>query len=288
LKQLGRSADSLEPVEMTRLFNFTTFDVMVQLCFGHSLGMLEKNELNPWVLAVFDSLKMLPFASIIAYYPLLDSIFKRYKPKWVTEQRKTHCQYSADRVDQRLQEGSDQPDIWNLIMLAQDSENALSLEEMHSNAELFMLAGSETTGELCLRKVHHSALPCIATPLSCLTYYLLQIPEQCKRLQNEIRTKFLSPKGITFESLVECKYLNACLKEGLRVYPPVHIGSPRVVPVGSLQVLDIWIPQDTWVSVHHYSTYHSQENFTDPDKFVPERWIAEENIRYANDVHEAL
>ena len=147
LKQLGRIADRSEPAEMTRLFNFATFDVMGQLCFGHSLGMLEKNELNPWVLAVFESLKMLPFASIIAYYLLLDSIFKRYEPKWVTEQRKTHCQYSADRVDQRLQEGSDQPDIWNLIMLAQDSENALSLEEMHSNAELFMLAGSETTGE---------------------------------------------------------------------------------------------------------------------------------------------
>lgn len=75
----------MEPVEMTRLFNFAAFDVMGQLCFGHPLGMLEKNELNPRILAVFESLKMLPFASIIAYYPLLDSIFKRYEPKWVTE-----------------------------------------------------------------------------------------------------------------------------------------------------------------------------------------------------------
>jgi cytochrome P450 len=133
LKQLERTASRSEPADLTQLFNFATFDVMGQLCFGHSLGLLQKNELDPWVRAVFESLKMLPFASIIAYYPLLDSM--------------AHCQYSADRVDQRLQESSDQPDIWNLIMLAQDSENALSLEEMHSNAELFMLAGSETTGE---------------------------------------------------------------------------------------------------------------------------------------------
>ncbi|KAJ4410792.1 hypothetical protein N0V91_001720 [Didymella pomorum] len=157
-------------------------------------------------------------------------------------------------------------------MLAQDFMTALSLEEMHSNAMLFMLAGSETT----------------ATLLSGLTYYLLRNPEQCNRLQNEIRTKFLSPKDITFESLAECKYLNACLKEGLRVYPPVPIGSPRVVPIGGLQVLDKWVPQDIRVSVHHYSTYHSQENFTDPDRFVLERWIAKENTRYANDVYEAL
>lgn len=148
MKQLQRIADSSGSAELTQLFNFATFDVMAQLCFGHSLGLLEKNELNPWVRAVFESLKMLPFASIIAYYPILDSTFKRYEPKWVTEQRNTHCQYSADRVNQRLQEGSNQPDIWNLIILAQDSENALSIDEMHSNAELFMLAGSETTGEL--------------------------------------------------------------------------------------------------------------------------------------------
>ena len=134
-------------MELTQLFNFTTFDIMAHLCFGRSLQLLEKNKLSPWVRSIFESLKMMPYTSIIAYYPLLNNIFKRYEPTWITEQRKMHCQFSADQVNQRLQEGSQGPDIWNLIVLAQDSEDALSLEEMHSNAELFMLAGSETTGE---------------------------------------------------------------------------------------------------------------------------------------------
>lgn len=138
-----------DPAEMTQLFNFITFDIMGELCFGHSLGLLKENALSPWVVSIFESLKMLPFASIIAYYPLLNWIFTRYEPKWVVEQRQKHCQFSAERVNQRLEEGSEQPDIWNLIILAKDSEDALSLEEMHSNAELFMLAGSETTGKHC-------------------------------------------------------------------------------------------------------------------------------------------
>jgi cytochrome P450 len=146
--RLDETAESGKTAEMTQLFNFTTFDTMAQLCFGHSLGLLEKNEFSPWVRSVFESLKMVPFASMIAYYPLLSAFFAYFEPKWVTAQRKAHCQHSADHVNQRLKEGSDQPDIWNLVISAQETDNALSLEEMHSNAELFMLAGSETTGRL--------------------------------------------------------------------------------------------------------------------------------------------
>jgi cytochrome P450 len=132
---------------MTQLYNFTTFDTMAQLCFGHSLGMLQENKSSPWVQSVFDSLKMMPFATMIAYYPILTVLFAYFEPKSITAQRKVHCQFSADRVDQRLHEGSEKPDVWNLVLSAQEAGNeVLSLKEMHSNAELFMLAGSETTG----------------------------------------------------------------------------------------------------------------------------------------------
>ncbi|KAJ4315047.1 hypothetical protein N0V94_006159 [Neodidymelliopsis sp. IMI 364377] len=242
---------------------------MAQLCFGHSLGLLEKNEFSPWVRAVFESLKMLPFASIIAYYPLFNAIFTRFEPKWVTAQRVAHCQHSADRVNQRLQEGSDQPDIWNLVISAQETGNALSLEEMHSNAELFMLAGSETT----------------ATLMSGLIFYLLTNPEQYERLTKEIRDRFQRTEDMTFDGLAECKYLTACLKEALRIYPPVPIGSPRVIPEGGQPILGKWIPEDTRVSVHHYSTYHSATNFRDPENFAPERWLGDP--RYVDDDRDA-
>lgn len=139
--------DGKTPVEMTQLLNFTTFDVMAELCFGEPLGLLARNEYSPWVKSIFESLKMLPIASIINYYPILNAIFTRFEPKSVTEQRVTHCRHSEERVNRRLQNGSTQPDVWNLVLSAKEGKE-LTLEEMHSNSELFMLAGSETTGEL--------------------------------------------------------------------------------------------------------------------------------------------
>lgn len=105
-------------------------------------------------------------------------------------------------------------------------------------------------------------------------------------LLKEIRGRFTDADEITFERLTELKYMNACLKEALRVYPPVPIGSPRIVPSGGQHILGSYIPPATRVSVHHWSTYHSESNFRDADMFVPERWL-KTDPRYADDALEA-
>jgi cytochrome P450 len=139
--------DGKIPLDIGALLNFTTFDVMAELTFGHDLGMLAKTEYSPWVASIVESLKMLPLVAMINYYPLLRAtLFGRFQPKWIAEQREAHCAFSADLVNKRLKEGSEKSDVWNLVL--DDEGNSLTLEEMHSNAEVFMLAGSETTGRL--------------------------------------------------------------------------------------------------------------------------------------------
>ncbi|KAL1870831.1 hypothetical protein Daus18300_004919 [Diaporthe australafricana] len=117
-------------VDMTQLLNFATFDIMAELCFGQPLRLLAKNEYSPWVKSIFESLKMLPIASMISYYPILNAIFTRFEPKSITEQRVTHCRHSEERVNRRLQDGSNQPDVWNLVLSAKEGEE-LTLEETY-------------------------------------------------------------------------------------------------------------------------------------------------------------
>lgn len=133
-----------------------------------------------------------------------------------------------------------------------------------------------------------------------------------KALVDEIRGAFTKLDDLTFENLAELKYMNACklnsiqvsgvayhsdpntllinstigLKEALRIYPPVPIGSPRVVLQGGQVILGKWVPPETRVSVHHWSTYQSEANFKNATTFAPERWL-KSDPSYAGDALDA-
>lgn len=47
------------PIDLARLFNFATFDVMAELCFGENLQLLANNEFSPWVRSIFELTTML-------------------------------------------------------------------------------------------------------------------------------------------------------------------------------------------------------------------------------------
>ncbi|KAF1964543.1 cytochrome P450 [Bimuria novae-zelandiae CBS 107.79] len=265
-------ADGAQPIDLGRLLNFTTFDVMAELTFGHNLGMLAKNEYSSWVESIAGFLRMLPFVAMINYYPVLRTIlFERFQPKWIREKRETHCNYAAGLVDERLRVGSKHPDVWNLV-IKEEKGRGLTLEEMHSNAENFMLAGSETT----------------ATLLSGAVYNLLKDGRSYTLLCEEVRGAFTSADDMTLESLANLPYLTAVLKESLRIYPPVPIGSPRVIQSAGQLIQGTYIPAATRVSVHHWSTYHSSANFTSPDTFIPERFLSPPPAEFAGDAYEAF
>lgn len=124
------------------------------------------------------------------------------------------------------------------------------------------------------------------------------------KLVNEIRTAFPDRDDIGVATLQKLSYLNACIEEGLRMYPPVPTGLPRVTPVGGAAVCGEWVPQNAskssdlitvsrrlieqrtqiTVSVSHWSTYRSEKNFHKANQFIPERWLGEDE-QFANDNH---
>ena len=149
-------------------------------------------------------------------------------PKSVHEKRKQHIAHSRERVDNRLAMKTDRPDIWTYILRHTESDEnkkGLSLHQMYSNASTFMIAGTETT----------------ATQLSGLTYQLLKNPEAMKKLTAEVRGAFRSRNDIQMQPLAQLKYLNACLEEGLRMYPPVPVGMPRITPAPGATVCGYFV-----------------------------------------------
>ncbi|CAG0885822.1 unnamed protein product [Cyprideis torosa] len=79
------------------------------------------------------------------------------------------------------------------------------------------------------------------------------------------------PKGtISYEMLGECTYLEAYLKECLRMYPPV----PRLERVATSDSVIAGIPitKGQLIQIPVYAIHYSSEQYSDPRKFNPERW----------------
>ncbi len=68
------------------------------------------------------------------------------------------------------------------------------------------------------------------TLLSGLTYYLLKNPDTLRYLQSEVRGAFKDASEIDSNSASKLPYLFAAIEEGLRIFPPVAFGLPRVSP----------------------------------------------------------
>ncbi|ROV95668.1 hypothetical protein VMCG_07618 [Cytospora schulzeri] len=276
------------PVEMTEMFNLATFDIMGDFAFGESLGLLEHNKSSSWLKVLFDSVRVLPFVQMIEYYPLLSKAFKLVEPRRLTEMKASHFRYSADRVDRRLERKpawlevdiadvcavfQEKSDIWSFVLSAGPGDG-LTRAEMHVNAAFLISAGSETTGK--------------STLLSGVLFLLLRDPTHFERLKEEVCEQAVAGT-LTFERLSGLKYLNACIQEALRIYPPVPVGVPRVISPdnGGQIVCGQWVPSGTRVCVHQYATYQSPENFKDPELFAPQRWLDEDST-YKEDRRDAL
>ncbi|KAF2267484.1 cytochrome P450 [Lojkania enalia] len=268
--------DKKGKVDIRDWYNFTTFDIMGDMTFGEPLNLLSSSQYTPWVRSIFDNAKLTHLNSVIRAWPFLHWFMRAMIPQSIKEKRETVLRYSVERVERRLATRTDRPDIWTHVLRhSEDEENkdkGLAQTEMWANATFFMIAGTETT----------------ATVLTGLTFYLLKNPDKLGRLQSEIRGAFEASEDMTLEKLVPLAYLNACIEEGLRLYPPVCLGLPRTVPKGGAMIEGLWVPGGVNVQVAQYAAYHSSTNFKNPKEFVPERWLPEGQAEYGQDHKDIL
>ena len=136
-----------------------------------------------------------------------------------------------------------------------DDWAGVNIQELQSQATVLTVAGSETT----------------ATALCGITYYLCRNPEVYHKLVSEVRSAFQSFDQITGFTTENLEYLKAVIQEGLRLYPPIAAGLPRVSP-GEM-VDGYYVPGGAIVSVNTWVAGHVEANFCDAFSFKPERWI---------------
>ncbi|KAI9665460.1 MAG: hypothetical protein M1831_001602 [Alyxoria varia] len=267
------SADGT-PQNMLNWYNFTTFDVIGDLAFGEPFGCLEDNQYHSWITSIFRGIQSNPWLQFGIHYRLSKAIMTLLIPKELVQARLRNYKIAGEKMDRRLANPEDRKDFTS-YMVKHNDEKGLSTAELRAMATTLIIAGSETS----------------ATLLTGVTYHMLKRPSVYERLTKEIRDKFSKEEDITFVSTGELTYLAAVLEEGLRIYPPVPVVLPRVVPEGGEEIEGKYVPGGTAVGVPQYATYHSTANFHLPEEFHPERFLPESeggSKEFANDNKDAF
>lgn len=187
------------PVDITKWFNFITFDIIGDLTFGEPFNCLRDSGYHPWVSFIFQAVKAQTFMRCLSLYPGLAAYIKPLLPKELMRRRMEHHEMSKAKVHRRLQIKTDRPDFMTFILRYND-ERGLTQAEIEADAFILLAAGSETT----------------ATLLCGCTFYLATNPAKLEILCNEIRGAFRAERDITLLAVSKLSYLSAVLEESLR------------------------------------------------------------------------
>jgi cytochrome P450 len=153
-------------------------------------------------------------------------------------------------------------------MFASFTRHGLSKGKIFTEAMLQILAGSDTT----------------ATAIRATMLYTIAHPRVYLKLQTEIDAVVASEAapGIVADTCVKAMpYLQAVVREGLRIHPAAANAVPKRVPKdGDTVTVDgreYFLPGGTNVAHDVWGLTHSKALFgTDADVFRPERWLVEE------------
>lgn len=119
-----------------------------------------------------------------------------------------------------------------------------------------MAAGIDTTGDGLCFLMHELSLP------------------RSRKFQKRLCEEIIQSQGA---KLNEMPFLDAIVKEGLRLFPPIPMSLPRYVPPEGSVISGFKIPGGSIVSCQAYSLHLLNEDvFPEGEKFLPDRWLEKE------------
>ncbi|KAK4445893.1 cytochrome P450 [Podospora aff. communis PSN243] len=247
-------------VDMVSWLNWTVFDIFGDLGFGESFGSLEHSRYHPWVSIIFSNIKGIALMRAVSYFPTLESLLQMCIPPSFHKMQRDHIALIEKKIQRRLNYEFERPDIMSHVygdVKGPGKADRLPDESITSLFWELVLAGSETT----------------ATTLAGTVNYLTSYPSAQKKLAAEVRAKFKTSESISLDGLQDLPYLNAVIKEGLRLCPPFPWIIPRTIPEGGRTICGAWMPAGTKVSIHTNAIHRNPDYFYNPVSFLPERWL---------------
>ncbi|CZT02785.1 hypothetical protein WAI453_012092 [Rhynchosporium graminicola] len=278
MDQLTRRAKSGEVVDVVKWMNYLFFDIIGELTFAKSFASVETGTEHPFIQNFYETTLGDAYSRFLTTYPYLAIPFgillgRKQVNKAIAlgaENREMIAEMTRSRLELGEEPASGQRDFTTyMLKKTRQGEQSMSTRNILANSGILIGAGSETT----------------SSAMSFFFYISSLNADRRQILQDEICSTFSDESSMNFTSCSQITYLQACIEETLRMFPPAAETPPRVSP--GAEVGGKFIPQGTIIHVYPWATFRSPANFTDPDSFRPERWLPSTHprydTRYAND-----
>ncbi|KAL5277370.1 hypothetical protein ACFFRR_002544 [Megaselia abdita] len=229
-----------------------TSEIISHVIYGSEAGDFEKEEASE-----FHNLATYPFARSLftnLYFLIPKSLRYRkipFLPESTVEFLNKHIQSSI----QNRKGNKDKKDFLDFLIKLE----GLSSSQISSHAITFMIDGFETT----------------ATTIAHTLLLIARNPECQERLRSEIDAKVEADGHLSFENLNDLPYLDMCINESLRIFPPLLYSTK--VCTKDCQLVNkndqpVLVPAGCGVVIPTYTIHHDEEYYSDPEEFKPERF----------------
>ncbi|KFY37707.1 hypothetical protein V494_04641 [Pseudogymnoascus sp. VKM F-4513 (FW-928)] len=273
-KYLSSSAEFI-PMDMAKKAAFLTMDVITDIAFRQSFGnLVDDHDTHRYIQSTEE---MLPVMITLTSIPALSAFFqfpwvaKLFSPN---DKDATGVGKLIGIARKLVHERFTNKSAVDNDMMASFIAHGLSETDLVAESLLQILAGADTT----------------ATAIRATLLHLMTHPLAYNALQSEIdkyvQEGLISSPVVKDTEASKMKYLQAVIKEGLRIWPPVTGLLSKQSPAGGdefeLDGQKYFIPEDTSVGYCAWGVHRNKEIFgPDADMFRPERWLTEDTSKLA-------
>ena len=227
--QLAKTSQQHGIVNVHKWVNFSFFDILSDFAFGENLGCVRDGHLHEWAQFVVDYFYVATLLHQCHKFWPLNKVLVLLIPPSVRYRKKRHSEVSLERVRRRIHASPDRPDFM-FCFLQQAEKEELTKSVIEAQASSIILAGSETS----------------AVALTAAIYYVVANDDVYRRLCEEVQGTFTSSADLKLRDVLSrLPYLEACVKETLRIRAPIANGFTRVVSSREgAMISGGWVPPD--------------------------------------------
>ncbi|KAL6198782.1 hypothetical protein ACLB2K_028571 [Fragaria x ananassa] len=258
------------PVNLSELFSLYTNDVICRLAFGKkysggSEGAIKFKKLLGEFMGLLSGFSVgdyIPLLSWVNHFSGLDARVEKVSKEFDEFLDTIVDEHMVNLSTERNicgEEGEVRKDFVDLLLEVQNNNiSGSSIDRDGIKAVILdmFVGGTDTT----------------STVLEWAMTELVRHPKVMKRLQNEIMGIANGKQDITETDLDKMPYLKAVIKETLRLYPPLPLGSMRE-SIQDAKIKGYHIAARTMVIVNAWTIGRDPSLWDEPEEFQPERFI---------------